>query len=75
MESIFNWVLSQQAENPLIFFGLSALGSLVILAQAYVAITPTQTDDAWFHALEEKKFIGPLFRALITFAPIQRRLP
>lgn len=59
--------------HPAVPVVLSALGSLVIIGQAYVAVTPTQTDDAWFSKLETTPVLGTLLKALKAFAPIQRK--
>lgn len=59
--------------HPLIPVVLAGLGGLVVLGQAYVAITPTQDDDAWFAKLEGLPIIGGLLLALKSFAPIQRK--
>lgn len=59
--------------HPLIPVILAGLGGLVVLGQAYVAITPTQDDDAWFAKLESIPVIGSLLVALKAFAPIQRK--
>lgn len=59
--------------HPVVPLVLSALGSLVILGGAYVAITPTQEDDAWFSKLEEMPVVGMILKALKAFSPIQRK--
>lgn len=59
--------------HPVIPLVLSALGSLVILGGAYVAITPTQEDDAWFAKLEEMPVVGMILKALKAFSPVQRK--
>ncbi len=61
------------AMHPLIPLVLSALGALVVLGQTYIALTPTQTDDAWYAKLEAKPVIGKILEALKKFAPIQRK--
>jgi len=52
---------------------LNGLGAAVVMGQAYVALTPSTTDDTWVAALESKAVIGPLFKALRSFAPIQKK--
>jgi len=59
--------------HPLVPVILAVLGGLVVLGQAYVAITPTQSDDAWFAKLEAIPVLGSLLAALKSFAPIQRK--
>lgn len=70
MESVFVMLSGLHPTIPLV---LAALGGLVILGQAYVAITPTQSDDAWFAKLEAAPLVGPVLVALKSFAPIQRK--
>lgn len=52
---------------------LVALGALVVLGLAYVKITPTQDDDAWFSKLESIPILGSLLKFLVSFSPIQRK--
>lgn len=59
--------------HPFIPLILSVLGGLVVLGQAYVAITPTQKDDAWFAKLEVMPVVGTLLGILKSFAPVQRK--
>ena len=70
MESLLMMLSGLHPSIPLI---LSALGGLVILGQAYVAITPTQIDDAWFAKLESMPVIGAILVAVKAFAPVQRK--
>lgn len=59
--------------HPVVPSVLAALGSLVILGAAYVAITPTQSDDKWFAKLEDTPGLGALLKGLRAFSPIQRK--
>lgn len=59
--------------HPAVTLVLSALGSLVILGGTYVAMTPTQSDDAWFAKLEATPLLGQLLKALKAFSPVQRK--
>jgi amino acid permease len=59
--------------HPLVPVALAALGGLVVLGQAYVAITPTQDDDKWFAKLESIPLVGTVLLAIKSFAPIQRK--
>ena len=58
---------------PIIGSVLTVLGMLVVLGQAYVAITPTQNDDAWFAKLEAIPLLGAIIKFAASFAPIQRK--
>ena len=68
-------LLGLVAIYPVVGVVLGVLGALVVIGQAYVAITPTQTDDAWFVSLESIPILGILIVAVRNFAPIQRREP
>ena len=70
MESLLLMLSGLHPSIPLI---LAGLGGLVILGQAYVAITPTQSDDAWFAKLEATPVIGAILTAVKAFAPVQRK--
>ena len=70
MDTMFSLLV---AAHPAVGVILSGLGSLVILGQTYVAMTPTQSDDAWFARLESSAIVGPILRAVVAFAPIQRK--
>lgn len=70
MEAMLAMLVGLHPSVPVV---LAALGGLVVLGQAYVAITPSQDDDAWYARLEEKAIIGSLLKALKAFAPIQRK--
>jgi len=59
--------------HPIILIILIVLGTLVILAQIYIALTPTKKDDALYAKLESMPVAGALLKALSSFAPIQRK--
>lgn len=63
--------------NPWINVALLVLGSLVVIAQMAVAITPTKEDDAVLAKWMNNIYIGAVLRALIRFAPIvpKNKLP
>lgn len=67
---ILTWV---QPLSPMVGYVLMALGGLVVLGSAYVKITPTQDDDAWFAKLEAIPILGSLLQALVAFSPFQRK--
>lgn len=76
METIAKLVLQNMADGfPVGGFILMGLGSIVVLAQAYVAATPSTQDDAWFAKLEDQKIIGGVLRALTKFAVVGRSEP
>jgi len=69
MQELLTGLLSKV---PSLDFVLQMFGLLVVLGQTYVALTPKQTDDAWFAKLEANPTFGPVFMWLKNFAPIQR---
>ncbi len=52
---------------------LSGLGSLVVLAQAIVSLTPSKADDLALENIEKSSIGGFLIKVLIAFAPIQKK--
>lgn len=52
---------------------LSALGSLVVVAQAVVLLTPTKKDDEMLADLEKSSIGGMLLKALKAFAVISKK--
>jgi hypothetical protein len=63
----------QQTLPPILVLILSLLGSLVMLGVAYVAMTPSQDDDAWLLALQEKPLIGHLLKFLQAFSMVEKK--
>ena len=59
--------------NASLMYILSGLGSLVVMGQTYVAMTPSKDDDAKLQKLEKRPFLGMIFRIVRSFAPIQRK--
>ena len=67
-------MISQFAEKyEMVMHILAGLGTLVILGQAYVAITPSEDDDAKLQKFEKMPIVGMLLRIVKSFAPIQRK--
>lgn len=60
------------ASLPLAKMILQILGTLVLVGSAYVAITPSKSDDAWFAKLEAIPLLGSLLVALQKFSLFQR---
>jgi hypothetical protein len=52
---------------------LAWLGVLVVLGQGVVVVTPTKKDDAVMAKIFGIPFVGPLIRAIASFAPIQKK--
>lgn len=51
---------------------LAVLGSLVVVGQVVVAVTPSQSDDAWLAKVWELPVVGPFLKAVARFAPWQK---
>lgn len=69
MEEILNQLL---IKIPWLIYLLTGIGALVVIVQAYIAITPTQKDDVWWAKIESIPFIGMLIQFFLRFAPFQR---
>lgn len=67
---ILAWVVSVLPAAHII---LVILGGLVVLGQVIVALTPSQADDAAAASILAKPIIGDLLKALMAFAPIQKK--
>lgn len=59
--------------SPWVTTALAVLGGLVILGQTYVALTPTQKDDAWWAKMEATPLVGWILKGVRSFSPIQRK--
>lgn len=58
---------------PVILMGLSVLGTLVVTGTGYIALTPTQNDDAWLAKIESHGVVGAILRALKRFSILERK--
>jgi hypothetical protein len=58
---------------PIVGIVLSAIGSLVFLAQLVVAITPSKEDDAKLEGLLQRSFIKKIWDLFLSFAPFQKK--
>ena len=52
---------------------LSILGSLVVVAQAVVAVTPSKKDDELLDKVEKSSIGGFIFKLLVAFAPVKKK--
>lgn len=59
--------------NASVLLILSGLGTLVVIGQAVVALTPSQSDDAAWEKIKAIPVLGQLIVALASFAPIQKK--
>lgn len=58
---------------PFLPYILMALGSLVVLGQCVVAITPSKKDDEAWEKIKSMPIIGSLISYIANFAPIQKK--
>ena len=70
---IIGFIIGMILKFPVGMLVLSALGTLVVLGQTYIFLTPTQDDDAWYAKMEAIPLVGQILKALAKFAPIQRK--
>lgn len=66
-------IMMLAAKFPWVLLVASALGALVVVGAAVVALTPSKSDDEKYAALMEKPIIGPILKALASFSPIQKK--
>jgi hypothetical protein len=66
-------ILSLATKYPPALAGLSALGSLVVLASAYIKLTPTQDDDKWLIKVENHPIYGLILRQFTRFSIFERK--
>lgn len=52
---------------------LGVLGTLVVVGQIVVALTPSHADDEAWAKIEAAPFVGSLLKALSKFAVIQKK--
>lgn len=60
------------APQPVVLV-LALLGALVVLGAAYVKLTPSQSDDAWWSKLEAMPVLGVVLKVLVRFSPLARK--
>jgi hypothetical protein len=52
---------------------LMILGTLVVVATAYIKATPTEDDDKWFAKLEAIPVLGPVLQFIGRFSVVTRK--
>lgn len=66
MDELFKFVMDKA---PWVSYILMALGSLMVLAQIIVPLTPTLKDDEFMN----KSFMKKLMEFFVKFAPFQKK--
>ncbi len=65
-------MIEQYAPQSVLYV-LAAMGAMVILGRAYIAMTPQKSDDEWLQKMEEKSVIGHILKLLVYFSPVARK--
>lgn len=73
MESIEQLVTQLAGQFPWILLALTILGSLVVVGQGIVLITPTKRDDEILNQFEKNAFGGFILTFLKKFAVFQKK--
>lgn len=73
MEGLEGLLHTLSGVHPAIPIALAALGSLVVVAQVVVAVTPSTADNEFMAKLEAVPLLGSILRALKSFAPLQKK--
>jgi len=73
MEGVVSLLKEVADKFPIVALVLGALGCLVIVAQAVVIMTPSKSDDLVLENIQKSSIGGLLLKALIAFAPIQKK--
>ena len=60
------------AAYPALTFPLTCLGTLVVMAQIILPLTPTKKDDAVLEKMHSG-IPGKILKAVTSFAPIQKK--
>lgn len=56
-----------------VLYGLMGVGALVVLAGAYVTVTPSPDDDIWYNKLLEKPIVGHIMKLFVAFSPVSKK--
>lgn len=76
LEQILNWIVSLGQMYPwAIWIGVvfSLLGTLVTVASAVIAATPSQADDAWWAGVRASPVLGKIVATLEKFSLVKRK--
>lgn len=72
-DSIVQFVIGLVQKLPMASLILGVLGTLVVVGQIVVALTPSKADDAAWAKIEGIPLIGAALKALSAFAVIQKK--
>jgi len=70
MENVFSELL---LNYPIIATILAVLGSLVVIGQFIIAVTPSKKDDLWLEGIKKNSLFGALMDFLKSFAPFAKK--
>lgn len=60
-------------KSAILFVILQCLGALVVVAAAYVQLTPSPKDNELLAKIEAMPVIGAILKTVIRFSPIERK--
>jgi len=66
-------LLMLAGQYPWLMLVLAGLGSLVVIAQAIVTLTPSKKDDEALEGLISSGVGSVIYKALTAFAPIKKK--
>ncbi len=71
-QQIYEVVLKLVSLSPIAALCVGALGTLVVVGQVVVPLTPTKKDDAAWEKIKGYPIVGPILNVLTKFAVIQK---
>jgi hypothetical protein len=69
-DQVVVWINSSAPAWLLLVLG--GLGSLVVAGTAYVAVSPSKTDDAWLAKVESVPLVGLVLKLIKSFSFIKK---
>lgn len=72
-EQILAVVLKLVSVSPLVALIVGVLGTLVVIAQVIIPLTPSKSDDAAWEKIKGIPVLGAALSALTKFAVIQKK--
>lgn len=73
INAIIALIPSFAAQYPIVMTIVTILGSLVVVGQTIVAVTPSKSDDEAVAKIFLIPVLGPVLKAVAAFAPFQKK--
>ncbi|MEM5807998.1 MAG: hypothetical protein QW818_02595 [Candidatus Aenigmatarchaeota archaeon] len=73
MEGIENFLMGLVLRSPILMLVLAGLGTILIVAQVIVLMTPSKEDDKFLDKIRSFPFLSGILNFIESFAPIQKR--